>query len=316
MNLLLIDTIHPHFITRMEEAGVEITDATSWPVSEIKKAIPRYEAIVLRSRIPVDKNLLDSASRLRLIARAGSGMENIDLKEAQKRNITCLHAPEGNRNAVAEHVLAMILALLNNITIADNQIRNNLWQREANRGSELEGKTIAIIGFGNTGSTLAQKLPSLNVKILALDKYLRIDNHRYPFVTQVGWKEVFKDADIVSLHLPLTPETSALADDDFFNSFHKPFYFINTSRGKIAKTSSVVKALKSNKLLGACLDVFDFEDSAFESPDFNSNPDFNYLKQSSKVIMTPHIAGWTHESNFKIADVLSTKIIRWLHHSS
>lgn len=316
MNLLLIDTIHPHFFQRMKEAGVHITDGTSFSEGDILNIIPSFEAIVLRSRIPVNQKLLNTATKLRLIARAGAGMENIDVVAAQKRNIVCLNAPEGNRNAVAEHVLAMLLALLNNIPKADAEVRNNIWLREPNRGVELNGKTIAIIGFGNTGSTLARLLQSFNVRVLALDKYLKIDNNLHPYITQCDWPEVFSQADIVTLHVPLTDETTNLASDSFFNSFHKPIWFINTSRGKVASTSAIVNALQSQKLLGACLDVFDFEDSSFEQVNLSSNPDFNYLRQSKNVILTPHIAGWTHESNFKIASVLSDKIIHWLHTNS
>ncbi len=316
MNLLLIDTIHPVFSERMKEAGVQITDGFALTEEEILKIIPSFEAIVLRSRIPVNEKLLNAATNLRLIARAGAGMENIDVIAAQKRNIVCLNAPEGNRNAVAEHVLAMLLSLLNNIPSADAEVRNNIWKREANRGTELEGKTIAIIGFGNTGSTLASKLRSFNVRILALDKYVSIDKKFYPFITQVEWPDVFAHADIVSLHVPLTSETTNLADDSFFNSFKKPIWFINTSRGKVASTSAIVKALKSGKISGAGLDVFDFEDSSFEQVNLSSNPDFCYLRQSRNAILTPHIAGWTHESNYKIAAVLSNKIIDWLRTNS
>jgi D-3-phosphoglycerate dehydrogenase len=313
MNLLLIDTIHPFFFDRMKHAGVHITDATSWSQDEILKNIHVFEAILIRSRIPINEELFNKANKLRLIARAGSGMENIDVAEAHRRNITCINAPEGNANAVAEHALAMLLALLNNILVADNQIRNNLWYREANRGTELQGKTVAIIGFGNTGSAFARLLQSFNVKILALDKYITIDKNLYPYINQVNWTDVFSFADVVSLHLPLTGETSGLANDAFFNSFQKPICFINTSRGKVASTEAIVNALKAKKLNGACLDVFDFENSSFEETDLNSNPHFNYLRQSQKVILTPHIAGWSHESNHKIASVLSDKIIHWLH---
>lgn len=316
MNLLLIDTIHPHFFERMKEVDVHITDGSSFSEAEIFSIIPSFEAIVIRSRIPVNQKLLSAATNLRLIARAGAGMENIDLIAAQKRNILCINAPEGNSNAVAEHVLAMLLALLNNIPRADAEVRNNIWHREANRGVELQGNTIAIIGFGNTGSALARKLQSIDVDLLALDKYLKIDKSIYPYVTQVDWPDVFSHADIVSFHLPLTDETTCLADDSFFHSFHKPIWFINTSRGKVASTSAIVKALKSKKLLGACLDVFDFEDSSFEQVNLTSNADFNYLRQSKNVILTPHIAGWTHESNYKIASVLSDKIIQWLRSNS
>lgn len=316
MNLLLIDTIHPHFFERMKQADVHITDGTSFSEDEILNIIPSFEAIVLRSRIPVNQKLLSAATKLRIIARAGAGMENIDISAAQKRNILCLNAPEANRNAVAEHVLAMLLALLNNIPKADAEVRTNIWQREANRGTELQGKTIAIIGFGNTGSTLARLLQSFNVRLLALDKYLKIDKLLHPYITQVDWPDVFAHADIVSLHIPLTDETTNLADHSFFHNFHKPFWFINTSRGKIASTASIVNALKSKKLLGACLDVFDFENSSFEQVNLSSNAEFTYLRQSKNVILTPHIAGWTHESNIRIASVLSDKIIHWLRSNS
>lgn len=316
IKLLLIDTMHPHFFERMTQAGIQITDATGWTEEEVHRHIHAYEVMVLRSRIPVNRKLLNAAPRLRIIARAGAGLENIDVKAADSRSIICLNAPEGNRNAVAEHVIAMLLALLNNITTADKEVRNNLWQREANRGTELEGKTVAIIGFGNTGSTLARKLQGFDVNILAVDQYISIDKEAYPYVSQVRWRDVFEQADVVSFHIPLTKRTTDLANDYFFREFQKPIYFINTSRGKIASTAAIFNALESGKLLGACLDVFDFENSTFEQTDLSSNPHFNFLRQAKNVILTPHIAGWTHESDFKIASVLSDKIMEWLRTNS
>ena len=225
----------------------------------------------------------------------------------KKKNIKCFNAAEGNRQAVAEHALAMILNLLNNIRVSDLEIRKGLWNREKNRGFELSGKTIGIIGFGNTGSSFAKILENFNVKIMIYDKYKK----NYKFKSSLG--EILANSDIISLHIPLTDETKYLVNKDFIDKAKKPFYIINTSRGKCIETKALIKGLKDQKILGACLDVFEQEKNSFEK--IGENADLKYLIESNKTILTPHIAGWTFESNYKIAETLSKKIINLIEKS-
>ena len=266
-----------------------------------------YDGLVIRSRFKIDKIFINAAKKLKFIARAGSGTENIDIKYADKKNIKCFNAAEGNRQAVAEHALAMILNLLNNIRVSDLEIRKGLWNREKNRGFELSGKTIGIIGFGNTGSSFAKILENFNVKILAYDKYKK----NYKFKSSLG--EILANSDIISLHIPLTDETKYLVNKDFIDKAKKPFYIINTSRGQCIETKALIKGLKNKQILGACLDVFEQEKNSFER--IGGNTSLKYLIESNKTILTPHIAGWTFESNYKIAEKLSEKIINHVEES-
>ncbi len=279
------------------------------PAKELKMLIPNYEGIVIRSKFKITKEIIESAPNLKCIARAGAGMENIDMVAAKEKNIICVNAPEGNRDAVAEHALGMLLMLFNRLKKADTEIREGKWLREENRGIELKGKTIGIIGYGNTGKAFAQKLQGFGVNILAYDKYKR-DYAATEGVKETGLEEIFEKADLLSLHVPLTEETNYLVDDVFISKFKKNIYIINTARGKCLNTADLVKNLEGGKILGACLDVLEYETVSFESVDFASLPEpIKYLIKSDKVILTPHIAGWTYESNIKIAEVLARKII-------
>ena len=301
MKIIFIDTTHPKLIKDLNYKGFICDQAYDKSRPEILKIIMNYDGIVIRSRFKIDKNFINAAKKLKFIARAGSGTENIDLHYANKKNIKCFNAAEGNRQAVAEHALAMILNLLNNIRVSDQEIRMGIWNREKNRGIELSGKTIGIIGFGNTGSSFAKILENFNVKILAYDKY----KEKYKF--QSNLDEILEFSDIISLHIPLTEETKYLVNENFIEKAKKPFYIINTSRGKCIETKALIKGLKDQKILGACLDVFEQEKNSFEKID--ENADLKYLIESKKTILTPHIAGWTFESNYKIAETLSKKII-------
>ena len=260
---------------------------TSWVISVINKIIPVFS-----------RNFF---SQIWSFYCGVTFTENIDLHYANKKNIKCFNAAEGNRQAVAEHALAMILNLLNNIRVSDQEIRRGIWNREKNRGIELSGKTIGIIGFGNTGSSFAKILENFNVKILAYDKY----KEKYKF--QSNLDEILEFSDIISLHIPLTEETKYLVNENFIDKAKKPFYIINTSRGQCIETKALIKGLKDQKILGACLDVFEQEKNSFEK--IGENADLKYLIESNKTILTPHIAGWTFESNYKIAETLSKKII-------
>ena len=307
MKIIFIDTTHPKLIKDLNYKGFICDQAYDKSRSEILKIIMNYDGIVIRSRFKIDKNFINAAKKLKFIARAGSGTENIDLRYANKKNIKCFNAAEGNRQAVAEHALAMILNLLNNIRVSDQEIRRGIWDREKNRGIELSGKTIGIIGFGNTGSSFAKILENFNVKILAYDKY----KEKYKF--QSNLDEILEFSDIISLHIPLTEETKYLVNENFIDKAKKPFYIINTSRGQCIETKALIKGLKDQKILGACLDVFEQEKNSFEK--IGENADLKYLIESNKTILSPHIAGWTFESNYKIADTLSKKIINLIEKS-
>ena len=307
MKIIFIDTTHPKLIKDLNYKGFICDQAYDKSRSEILKIIMNYDGIVIRSRFKIDKTFINAAKKLKFIARAGSGTENIDLHYANKKNIKCFNAAEGNRQAVAEHALAMILNLLNNIRVSDQEIRRGIWDREKNRGIELSDKTIGIIGFGNTGSSFAKILENFNVKILAYDKY----KEKYKF--QSNLDEILEFSDIISLHIPLTEETKYLVNENFIDKAKKPFYIINTSRGQCVETKALIKGLKDQKILGACLDVFEQEKNSFEK--IGENADLKYLIESNKTILTPHIAGWTFESNYKIADTLSKKIINLIEKS-
>lgn len=307
MKIIFIDSTHPKLNEDLKSRGFICDQAFDKSKSEILKIIMNYDGLVIRSRFKIDKTFINAANKLKFIARAGSGTENIDIKYADKKNIKCFNAAEGNRQAVAEHALAMILNLLNNIRVSDLEIRKGLWNREKNRGFELSGKTIGIIGFGNTGSSFAKILENFNVKILAYDKYKK----NYKFKSSLG--EILANSDIISLHIPLTDETKYLVNKDFIDKAKKPFYIINTSRGQCIETKALIKGLKNKQILGACLDVFEQEKNSFER--IGGNASLKYLIESNKTILTPHIAGWTFESNYKIAEKLSEKIINHIEKS-
>jgi D-3-phosphoglycerate dehydrogenase len=301
LKIIFIDSTHPKLIEDLKSRGFICDQAHDKSRSDILKIIKNYDGLVIRSRFKINKAFINTAKKLKFIARAGSGTENIDLDYANKKNIKCFNAAEGNREAVAEHALAMILNLLNNIRVSDQEIRKGIWNREKNRGFELSGKTIGIIGFGNTGSLFAKILENFNIRILAYDKYKK----NYKFQSNID--EILEFSDIISLHIPLTDETKYLVNKNFIDKAKKPFYIINTSRGQCIETKALIKGLKDEKILGACLDVFEQEKNSFEK--IVENTDLKYLIESNKTILTPHIAGWTFESNYKIAETLSKKII-------
>lgn len=326
--VLFIDSVHPCLQKELEKLGYNCEIKTNTPRSGIEKIISGYFGLVVRSRITLDKKILSLAKNLKFIARSGSGMESVDVNYARKMGILCINSPEGNRQAVAEQALAMLLNLFNNICRANEEVRQGLWNRESNRGTELNGKIIGIIGYGNTGSAFAQVLSGFNVTVLAYDKYKKgfgkqwkdgkvqekKPNSKNSPVYEVSLSEIFKHADIVSLHIPLTEETHYLADVQFFKKFNKNIYLVNTSRGPIVKTTDLVKNLESGKVAGACLDVIEYEETSFENLTKTGTkavkipPAFSWLLQSDRVVLTPHIAGWTVESYRKLSMVLAEKI--------
>ncbi|MEO5569946.1 MAG: NAD(P)-dependent oxidoreductase [Bacteroidia bacterium] len=308
--ILLIDTIHPLFKKLVEEKGFVCEDGTAWSKEETLQRISEYNGAVIRSRFLMDKELLDAAQNLKFIARAGAGMENIDVDYAKSKGIACLNSPEGNRDAVGEFAIGHLLSFFRKINKADSEVRKGTWLREENRGVELQGKTVAIIGFGNMGSAFAKKLSGFEVNILAYDKYISIDSVKYSFVKQVAMERIFDETDIISFHIPLTEETRYLVHDDFINCFRKNIYIINTSRGKILNTADLVKNMKTGKVKGACLDVSEYESTSFENFSEITFPEpMQYLVNAHNVILSPHIAGWTFESNEKMARILAEKVI-------
>lgn len=310
-NILFLDTVHPTLNDELKKLGCHCELDNKSSKEEIEKKIAEYDGIVVRSRIKIDAALIDKATRLKFIARAGAGMENIDVEYALKKKIKCIHAPEGNRDAVGEHAVGMLLSLMNNLNRADREVRQGKWLREENRGTELMFKSVGIIGYGNMGSAFAKRLNGFSVMALAYDKYKK--NFGDDFVIEANMDALFEEAEIVSLHVPLTKETEYMVDDKFLSRFNNPIYLINTSRGKVVKTDDLVKHIKSGKVLGACLDVLEYERSSLEKPDPEKLPaSLKYLYESDKVILSPHIAGWTHESNQRISLVLAEKIAKIL----
>lgn len=310
-NILFLDTVHTALRDELKKIGChcELDDKSS--KEEIERKIGDYDGLVIRSRIKIDAALIDKATRLKFIARAGAGMENIDVEYAARKKIKCIHAPEGNRDAVGEHTLGMLLSLMNNLNKADREVREGKWLREENRGHELMFKTVGIIGYGNMGSAFARRLNGFSVMAMAYDKYKK--NFGDDFIIEANMEALYEEAEVVSLHVPLTKETEYMVNDEFISRFKNPFYLINTSRGKVVKTDDLVKHIKSGKILGAALDVLEYETSSLEKLEPKDlPPSLKYLYESDKVILTPHIAGWTYESNQRISLVLAEKIAKIL----
>lgn len=301
--VLFVDTVHPMLWEELEKEGFHCIEAYGLSKEEVKAISSDTYGIVIRSRFKIDAPFLDACQELRFIARAGSGMENIDEEFATSKGIACLNAPEGNRQAVAEHALGMLLSLFNTLNTADLEVRQGLWKREENRGIELNGKTVGIIGYGHNGSAFADVLGGFGVKLLAYDKYKSNYSEK---AIESNMQTIFNEADILSLHIPLTDETHHLVNDEFIQRFKKPFYLINTSRGQCVKTVDLLDAMQDGKVLGACLDVLEDEKTSFEK--LENSVDFQRLIQSKKVILSPHVAGWTKESKLKLAQVLLEKI--------
>lgn len=310
MKILHLDNNHPLLINQLKEAGFENHEDYNSSKSEVEAKIKDYDGIVIRSRFKVDKQFLAAATSLKFIARVGAGLESIDLDEAAKRNISLFSAPEGNRNAVAEHTLGMILSLFNKLNIADKQVKSGQWLREANRGVELDGLTLGLIGYGNMGKAFAKKMRGFNVEVICYDIKEDVDDSN---AEQVSLQELFEKTDVLSLHTPWTPLTNKMINADFIDKFKKPFWLFNTARGKSVVTEDLVNALKSGKIKGAGLDVLEYEKLSFEKlfSDSNQMPKaFNELLQFENVILSPHVAGWTVESKEKLAQTIVNKILK------
>ena len=307
IKILHIDSNHPLLWEQLENAGfTNEADFTSTK-EEVENKIENYHGIVIRSRFKIDKTFIDKAKNLQFIARVGAGLESIDCEYAESKNINLIAAPEGNCNAVGEHALGMILSLFNKLNNADKEVKSGQWNRESNRGTELDGKTVGIIGYGNMGKSFAKKLRGFDVEVLCYDILPNVDDEN---AKQVSLQELQQKADVLSLHIPWTPETDKMVNSNFINQFAKPFWLINTARGKSVVTADLVVALQSGKILGAGLDVLEYEKLSFETLFEGDKPEaFEYLLQANNVLLTPHIAGWTIESKEKLAQVIVDKII-------
>jgi len=305
MKILLLDKNHPLITEQLSEKGFVLEEDFSSSYEQVLEKIHLYEGVIIRSRIPLDAHFLEKAKNLKFIARVGAGMENIDIAKAQKLGIKLINSPEGNKDAVAEHVIGTLLVLMNRLFISSNEVKKGIWLREENRGEEILGKTFGIIGYGNMGKAVAKRLSGFGCKTIFYDIKPNLSDES---ATQVSLQELQENADILSLHTPLTEDTLYMIDEEFISKMKKNFYFINTARGKNLKTSALVNALKVGKIKGAYLDVLEYEKTSFENLE-TKNEDLEYLLNSEKAIITPHIAGWTHESKIKLAQVIVDKIL-------
>ncbi|WP_298779431.1 2-hydroxyacid dehydrogenase [uncultured Polaribacter sp.] len=307
MRVLHLDTNHPLLLNQLTDLGfINDEDYTS-SKSEIENKIHLYDGFIIRSRFSIDKRFIDKATNLKFIGRVGAGLENIDCEYAASKNIALIAAPEGNRNAVGEHSLAMLLSMFNKLNKADKEVRDGKWLREENRGIELDGKTVGLIGYGNMGKSFAKKLRGFDVDVLCYDIKPNVGDKN---CKQVSLKELQEKTDVLSLHTPQTKLTKNMINAHFINNFKNNFWLINTARGSSVITNDLVDGLKSGKILGAGLDVLEYEKSSFENLFSDSKmPDaFQYLIKSNQVILSPHVAGWTVESKEKLAQTIVDKI--------
>ncbi|MDX1317328.1 MAG: 2-hydroxyacid dehydrogenase [Xanthomarina gelatinilytica] len=309
MKILHLDTNHPLLIKQLNELGFQNHQEYTALKKDIETIISNYDGIIIRSRFTIDKTFLDAAKNLKFIGRVGAGLENIDCDYAEKKGVILISAPEGNSNAVGEHTLALLLSLFNKLNKADSEIREGKWLREDNRGLELDGKTVGIIGYGNMGKAFAKKLRGFDVDVLCYDIKANVGDKNAKQVSLATFQE---QVDVVSLHTPQTELTKKMVNSKFIHAFNKPFWLLNTARGKSVVTNDLVSALKTGKILGAGLDVLEYEKASFENlfknNDENMPEAFRYLIQAQNVILTPHVAGWTVESKEKLAQTIVDKI--------
>ena len=307
MRVLHLDSNHPLLTEQFAQMGFTNDEDYKSDKSEIEKIIHQYDGLIIRSRLPIDKALLDKATNLKFIGRVGAGLENIDVDYARQKGIFLAAAPEGNRNAVGEHALGMVLSLLNKLNKSNSEVKSGHWDREGNRGEELDGKVIGIIGYGNTGKAFARKLSGFDVEVICYDIIGGVGDEN---ARQVGMMEIFQRTDILSLHVPQTSETVGMVNEEYIKSFEKEFWILNTARGKCIKTDALVSAMKEGKVKGAGLDVLDYEKSSFENlfGEDHMPAAFQYLIQAENVLLSPHVAGWSVESKIKLAQTIVDKI--------
>jgi D-3-phosphoglycerate dehydrogenase len=306
--VLFLDETHPFLLERLEQLGFSCINAGDVKKHQWQQQLADCSGVVVRSSVPITKAIIDMSPNLKFIARVGAGLESIDVDYAAKQNILLISSPEGNRHAVGEHALGMLLCLLNHLCRCHHQVRQGIWQREANRGTEIRGKTVGIIGYGNMGSAFAEKLSGFSAKVIAYDKYKF--GYSDSYVTEVSLNTIFTHTDILSLHVPLTEETRYMVDEKFLSQFQKPITIINTARGLVVKTSALLDALKKGIVCAAALDVLEYEDHSFSAiTNKDDVPEvFRELMSMEQVLLSPHVAGWTHESHFEHAKVLADKI--------
>ena len=300
--ILIVDDLHPAFKEEAIRLGYEVDDEPKITRQETLDKIAAYEGLAVRTKFRIDAEVFAAAPNLKFVARAGAGLDNIDDKIAFERNIKLINAPEGNRDAVGEHAIGLLLSLMNKFRAADMEIRNGIWDREGNRGYELKGKKVGIIGYGFMGQSFARKLAGFEVDVMAYDKYKT--GFSDTFAREVSMEEIVKHSDILSLHIPLTSETRQMVDDEYFFHFKKPIFFVNTARGEIVNTQAVLNNLDTGKILGAGLDVLETE----KFPALGEQSWYKALKANEKVILTPHVGGWTFDSYRKISEVLAEKL--------
>ncbi len=300
--ILIVDDLHPAFKEKAAVLGYHVEDRPEITRAETLAAIKDYDGIAVRTKFRIDQEIFDAAPNLKFVARAGAGLDNIDIDMAKQKGIALIAANEGNRDAVGEHAIGLLLSLMNNFRKADMEIRGGVWDREGNRGYELKGKTVGIIGYGFMGQSFARKLSGFGVDVIAYDKYKT--GFSDDFAREVSMEEIVKQSDVLSLHIPLTKETRQMVNDEYFFHFKKPIFFINTARGEVVNTQAVLNAVKTGKILGAGLDVLEAE----KFPGLAEQVWHQELVANGKIILTPHVAGWTFESYRKISEVLAEKL--------
>jgi D-3-phosphoglycerate dehydrogenase len=305
-SILIADEMHPSLFAMLDEAGFMYDYQPKITREGLLNQLAPFNGLIIRSKTTIDEEILSKAPNLQFIGRAGAGLDLIDLDAAERRNIRVFHAGAGNRDAVAEHTVGMLLGLLANILKADHEVRQGIWDREGNRGYELGSLTVGLVGYGNNGSATARRLSGFGCRVLAYDKYLT--NYGDAFAQEATLEQIIAEADVLSLHVPLTDDTRMMINDVFIDRFAKPFYLINIARGEITSLSALVRGLESGKVRGACLDVLENEKLAKLTPEQQAS--FDYLRQSNRVVLTPHIAGWTHESYVRINEVLVKDLIK------
>jgi D-3-phosphoglycerate dehydrogenase / 2-oxoglutarate reductase len=308
MTILIADDLHPSMFEMLQAAGLNYRYEPTFKRADILTHIADYEGLIIRSKTFIDEEVFQKATKLRFIGRAGAGLDLIDLEAAQKHGVRVFAANEGNRDAVAEQAVGMLLGLFANIAKADREVRQGIWDREGNRGIELMGKTVGLIGFGFNGSATAQRLSGFGCKVLAYDKYLV--NYGHAHAQEATLEAILAQADVISLHVPLTEETRLMVNEAFVERVAKPFFLMNVARGEIVDLEAVVEGLKSGKIRGAALDVLENEKLKTLTP--AQQTAFDYLRTSDRVILTPHIAGWTQESYAKINEALMKQIRAYL----
>ncbi len=305
--VLIVDKTNKVLTEVLTKNGFTCEEFSGKTLEDLESVIANYTGAIIRSKFTFNKDLLDKANNLEFIGRVGAGMESIDVEYAERKGIRCYNSPQGNMDAVGEHAVGMLLVLMNNLFIANHQVKGGIWNREENRGSEINGKTVGIIGYGNMGSTFAKKISGFEANVISYDKYKT--NYSDSYTTETSLEDLMDKSDIISLHVPLTAETKYMINSKFINKVRKPFILINTARGPVVNTADLINGIDNNKVIGAGLDVLEFEETSFEKVSMYDNKIFKELVKKQNIILSPHIAGWTHESKIKLAKILADKIV-------